>query len=73
MVQVPAARNVAVLPETVQTVVVEDVKVTLRPELAVALNASVVPAAWLAGAGNVMVCAVGLFTTIICPTAGAAL
>ncbi len=69
----PAVSKVAVLPETVQIVVVEEVKVTLRPELAVALNASVVPDAWLAGAANVMLCAVGLFTTIICPTVGAAL
>jgi len=73
IVQVPAASKVAVLPETVQILVVKELKLTLRPELAVALNATVVPLAWLAGATNVIVCAAGVFTTTICPTAGAAL
>jgi len=73
IVQVPPASNVAVPPETVQILVVEELKLTLRPELVVAVNAIVVPVAWLAGAANVIVCAVGLFTTTICPTAGAAL
>ena len=73
IVQVPAASKVAVLPETVQTLLVEELKLTLRPELAVAVNATVVPLALLPGAANVIVCAAGLFTTTICPTAGAAL
>lgn len=34
MVQVPTARNVAVVPETVQTEVVSEAKLTGRPELA---------------------------------------
>jgi len=36
MVQVPAATNVAVVLETVQMLAVVDVKVTAKPELAVA-------------------------------------
>jgi hypothetical protein len=38
MVQVPAAISVAVEPETVQMAGVVDVKLTDRPELAVAVN-----------------------------------
>jgi hypothetical protein len=38
MVQVPAAFSVAVVPETVQTVDVDDAKVTASPELAEALK-----------------------------------
>jgi hypothetical protein len=38
MVQVPAASSVAVVPETVQTVDVDDAKVTGSPELAEALR-----------------------------------
>ncbi len=36
--QVPCATNVTVLPETVQTVVVVDAKLTASPEVAVALT-----------------------------------
>jgi hypothetical protein len=38
MVQVPAAISTVVWPETVQTLVVEEVKTTGRPELAVAAS-----------------------------------
>jgi hypothetical protein len=38
IVQVPADTRVAVVPETVQTPVVEDVKLTARPEEAVPLR-----------------------------------
>lgn len=40
MVQVPTPTIVAILPETVQTLVVADVNVTARPESAVAFSAS---------------------------------
>jgi hypothetical protein len=40
IVQVPTVTKVAVVPETVQTLVVADVKTTARPEEAVALSAS---------------------------------
>jgi hypothetical protein len=39
MVQVPAETSATVLPETVQRLVVAEVKVTLKPEDAVALMA----------------------------------
>ena len=38
IVQVPAARIVTLLPETVQTLVVPEVKLTVRPALLVALR-----------------------------------
>ena len=40
---VPVAMNDAVLPETVHTAVVVDLKATGKPELAEAVKASVVP------------------------------
>jgi hypothetical protein len=43
MVQVPALTSVAVVPETVQIVGVDEVKLTVRPELAEALNVSGLP------------------------------
>ena len=43
MVQLPGAMNVAVVPETVQTEVVVELKATTRPELAVAESVSGVP------------------------------
>jgi hypothetical protein len=43
MVQVPAITKIAVFPETVQTEVVVDVKLTANPELAVAFKVSGVP------------------------------
>ena len=57
MVQVPEAMNVAVVPETVQTLVVVEVKLTVRPELAVAESVSGVPTVWAPGLAKVMVCA----------------
>ena len=57
MPHVPAARNVAVVPDTVHTAVVDEPKVTANPELALADNASGVPTVWVPGATNVMVCA----------------
>jgi hypothetical protein len=44
MVQVPAVANEAVVPDTVHTLVVDEAKATVNPELAVALKLSVVPA-----------------------------
>jgi hypothetical protein len=43
MVQVPALTSVAVVPETVQIVGVDEAKLTVRPELAEALNVSGFP------------------------------
>ncbi len=47
MVQVPAAPNAAVVPETVQTLGVVEAKETARPELAVAESASGAPTVWV--------------------------
>ena len=44
MVQLPAAMKEAVVPETVQTFVVDELKATGKPELAEALSVKVVPA-----------------------------
>ena len=62
MVQVPTARNVAVVPETVQTVVVSEANLTGKPELADAFRMCDPPTTWLATALNVIVCG--------CPTTG---
>ena len=53
--QVPAARKLAVVPETVHTLDVVDAKLTARPEVAVALSASVVPGFWVAIAPKLIV------------------
>jgi hypothetical protein len=59
MVQVPAATSVAAAPDTVHTPVVDEVKVTVRPELAVAVSVTgPVPRVADAGAMKVMVCGV---------------
>ncbi len=55
MVQVPDAMNVAVVPETVQTPVVVEVKVTAKPELAVFESVSGVPTVCEGIAAKVMV------------------
>ncbi len=70
-IHVPAAIGVAVLPATVQMPVVEEAKLTVSPELAVALRLSGAPTVCAAMALNVIVwpCA---FTTKLCATAGAA-
>ena len=43
MVQVPAVTKVKMVPLTVQTPLVLELKLTVRPESAVALNVGVVP------------------------------
>jgi hypothetical protein len=59
MVQVPAAANVSVVPLTVQIDGVEEVRATARPDVDVADNVGgVTPIVCVAGALNVMVCAV---------------
>ena len=57
MVQVPALTNVAVLPLTVQMVVVLEAKLTVNPELAVAESVSGVPTVCVPGVLKVIVCA----------------
>ena len=64
-VQVPEAINVAVVPETVHMLVVVEVKLTARPELAVAESVSGVPTVCAAIVGKVMVCA-SSFTVKLC-------
>ena len=56
MVQVPAVRSEAVLPETVQTAGVVEAKLTGKPELADAERVKFVPVYWIPViAGKVMV------------------
>ena len=62
IVHVPAVTNVAVVPLTVQTLVVCDANATASPELAVAESASGVPT----------VCVPGLLNVIVCDCGGAA-
>ena len=57
-------------PDTLQTFAVEELKLTGRPELAIALSDSGVPIAWEAIALKVMVC--GLSTPNDCDTGAAA-
>ena len=58
-VQVPAATSVSVLPLTVQTLGVVDVKDTVRPDVEVAASAAgAVRRVWLPGDANVIVCGV---------------
>ena len=71
MVQVPATRNVAVVPETVQTLAVDEAKLTANPELAVAESVKGVPTVCAAIALNVIVCDFGL-TLKFCVTGAAA-
>ena len=55
MVQAPTDSSIIVEPDTVHTAEVVEVKLTARPEEAVALSAGgVVPSAALASAGKVM-------------------
>jgi len=58
IVHVPAARNVAAVPETVQTVCVAEAKLTARPEVAVPVSVNGVPTVCVAGVAKVIVCAV---------------
>ena len=56
MVHVPTATSVAVVPETVQTDVVVEAKVTVRPEDAVAVSVNgALPSAKSESAAKVMV------------------
>ena len=55
MVQVPAISNWAVVPDTVQTVVVSEAKLTGNWELADAVRLIEMPAAWLAMGPKVIV------------------
>jgi hypothetical protein len=73
MVQVPTEISVTVEPETVQTEKVVDLKLTGRPELAVAGNATAtdVLTTWGGIAANVIVWVSGV-TVKLCVTAGAA-
>jgi hypothetical protein len=64
MVQLPAVTNVAVVPETVQTLLVAELNVTASPELAVAASASGVPTDCAPGLAKVIVCAL----SGACPT-----
>ena len=65
MVHEPAATSVSVLPLTVQILVVVDVKLTARPDEALAVKAAaavsggVALMAWVPGDVKVMVCGVG--------------
>jgi hypothetical protein len=73
MVQVPEAASEAVVPDTVHTLVVDEAKLTGNAEVAVATSVIVPPEGCVAIAGNVIVCPEAWpFTTIICPTVGAA-
>jgi hypothetical protein len=56
MVHVPAMTNVAVVPLTVQTLVVCEANETASPEVAVAVKANGVPTVCVAGVLNVIVC-----------------
>ncbi len=60
MVQVPAIRNEAVAPFTVQTLVVSDLNMTVKPELAEALRLSGVPTVCVGMLGKEMVCDIGV-------------
>jgi hypothetical protein len=71
MEHVPAAMIVTVLPATVQTPVVVEVKVIARPELAVALALNGdTPRLTLRNPANAIVCAAGL-TVKLCVTVAA--
>jgi hypothetical protein len=56
IVHVPAMRKVAVVPLTVQTLVVCDANVTASPEVAVAVRVKGVPTVCVAGVLKVIVC-----------------
>ena len=63
--------NVAVVPETVHTLVVVDVKLIARPEVAVADSVRGVPTVCAAIVGKLIVCALP-FTAKLCGTMVAA-
>ena len=70
MVQVPELRNVTVAPETVHTLGVVEVNVTVRPLVDVAESVTGVPAVWVPGLAKVIVCA-SPFTGKVCGTMAA--
>src|SRR5271157_1206333 len=73
IVQAPAAMNVAVVPLTVQMLVVVEAKATVGPELAVAESVSGFPTVCVPGLAKVMVCAIGAALTVkLCETGVAA-
>jgi hypothetical protein len=61
---------VAVVPETEQTEVVAEAKLTVSPELAVADRVTFAPTIWLPIVGKIMVWLKGV-TTTFCVTMGA--
>ena len=65
--QVPVATKEAVVPLTVQTLVVCEANVTFKPELAVADSVSGVPTVCVPGALNVIVCGFGVRVTLAVP------
>ena len=59
--------NVAVVPLTVQTLVVEEAKLTVRPDVEVATSVSGVPTVCAPGLVKVIVCGViGLLKVAVC-------
>jgi hypothetical protein len=58
IVHVPVVRNVAVVPDTVQTLAVAVVNATANPDEAVAASVNGVPTTCAPGLLNVIVCAV---------------
>ena len=69
--QVPGAMRVRVLPDTVQAEELIDSNCTVKPEVAVAASAAVVPALWFPGEAKVMDC-VAWATVKVLVTVGAA-
>ena len=66
MMQVPAATSVSVVPLTEQVLGVVELKLTGRPELALAISGGgAVPKVWLPSALKVMVCAVSGAAAIV--------
>jgi hypothetical protein len=73
IVQVPADTSVTVVPETVQTGVVLEVNVTVRPELAVADTVNGGSLAFLFGSAAKLIVWFAFATVKDCDTCGAAL
>jgi hypothetical protein len=71
MAQVPPVGNVTVVADTVQMPVVDDVYVTGKPELAVAVRVKGVPTVWVVIALKAIVCGCP-FTVKVCETGVAA-
>jgi hypothetical protein len=73
MVQVPVAISVTVAPDTLHTEVVSDVKLTVNPELAVALNLNGCEPSVLFGSDPKAMVWLALVTWKPCVTGAAAL